>query len=349
MRSFKSKAICLLSSAVLLCGASGMTANAATNYSFTATSRPTITAMTVSEYYLDKTDIEIESEKTAVINAVKSSRFTLPANSTVSYQWYKNGSALSGETKSSLTVSSAGTYYCEVKVKQKVTIYVGVKKQTAYNTKTYTTGNATVTVIQKLVINSQTEGEYTIDKVNWNIPLTVRVSGGKAPYTYEWTRDGEKYANNNYNIAALYDGTYKCKITDSRGKTVTSKPVKVSYAPLKFSKDFPEKYYDVYSVDALGGTGEYVYHWYVLDNGEWIPRKYKSLKDFCVSDKDPVSEWGVLNPITHFIDLTSNYKCVVESVDRNGKVVDSITGYTKYTRGYYVSGQSEGDTNGRVY
>ena len=53
MRNFKSKAVCLLSSAVLLCGASGMTANAATNYSFTATSRPTITAMTVSEYYLD--------------------------------------------------------------------------------------------------------------------------------------------------------------------------------------------------------------------------------------------------------------------------------------------------------
>ncbi|WP_164173357.1 hypothetical protein [Ruminococcus flavefaciens] len=53
MRNFKSKAVCLLSSAVLLCGASGMTANAAANYSFTATSRPTITAMTVSEYYLD--------------------------------------------------------------------------------------------------------------------------------------------------------------------------------------------------------------------------------------------------------------------------------------------------------
>lgn len=53
MRNFKSKAVCLLSSAVLLCGASGMTANAATDYSFTATSRPTITAMTVSEYYLD--------------------------------------------------------------------------------------------------------------------------------------------------------------------------------------------------------------------------------------------------------------------------------------------------------
>ena len=134
MKAVSKKIVCLFSSAVLLCGAGSMTANAATTYYPSATTRPTVTALKVSEYYLDKTDVEIESGKTAVINALKSSRFTLPANSTVSYQWYKNGSALSGETRSSLTVSSAGSYYCEVKVKQRVTIYGGGKPQSAYNT-----------------------------------------------------------------------------------------------------------------------------------------------------------------------------------------------------------------------
>ncbi|WP_028516131.1 immunoglobulin domain-containing protein [Ruminococcus flavefaciens] len=266
MRNFKSKAVCLLSSAVLLCGASGMTANAATNYSFTATSRPTITAMTVSEYYLDKTDIEIESDKTAVINAKKSSSFTLPANSTVSYQWYKNGSALSGETRSSLTVSSAGTYYCEVKVKEEITIYVSVsRKRTGYRTKTYTTGNAKVA--EKLVITKQPTGG-TFDNSKGYFDMFVSVKGGTGSYTYKWYWNGKETALTGTGMRVYGAGTGYCVITDSNGKTVTTQNATVSYAQFKITSqptggyfDYKNGYYDMY-VSVTGGRAPYTYKWY---------------------------------------------------------------------------------------
>ncbi|SHM54603.1 immunoglobulin domain-containing protein [Ruminococcus flavefaciens] len=333
MRSFKTKALCLLSSAVLLCGASSMTANAANGIVGSTPRVPAVTVFSAGNYYLDKTNIEIESGKTAVINAKKSSSFTLPANSTVSYQWYKNGSALSGETKSYLTVSAAGTYYCEVTVKQKVTIYVGVKKQTAYKTKTYTTGNATVTVYEKLQITEQS-GDRMINSSTGFIGVSVSVKGGKAPYTYEWTRNGEKYGVNSSQVAACYAGTYKCKITDSRGTTVTSRNINVSYEPLKFSKDFPEwiSYANNFKdLSVIGGTGKYTYDWYVWDcaTAEWKDKNLHTLNggDVWVQG-DPYIITGYNDFNGRFFGY-SYYKCVVKSVDTKGNVVATIEGYTK--------------------
>lgn len=322
MRNFKSKAVCLLSSAVLLCGASGMTANAATNYSFTATSRPTITAMTVSEYYLDKTDIEIESGKTAVINAKKSSSFTLPANSTVSYQWYKNGGALSGETRSSLTVSSAGTYYCEVKVKQKVTIYVGVKKQTAYNTKTYTTGNAIAA--EKLVITKQPTGG-TFDNSKGYFDMFVSVKGGTGSYTYKWYWNGKETSLTGTGMRVYGAGTGYCVITDSNGKTVTTQNAVVSYAPFKITSQpkggyiVDSGYLDMY-VTATGGKAPYKYKWYwngketsLTGNGM---RVYGSGTGYCViTDAAGNKITSNTANVTKDIFLTSNY-CSVKYAGR---------------------------------
>lgn len=265
MKAVSKKIVCLFSSAVLLCGAGSMTANAATTYYPSATTRPTVTALKVSEYYLDKTDVEIESGKTAVINALKSSRFTLPANSTVSYQWYKNGSALSGETRSSLTVSSAGSYYCEVKVKQRVTIYGGGKPQSAYNTKTYTTGNATVT--EKLVITKQPAGG-TFDNNKGYFDMFVSVKGGTGSYKYKWYWNGKETSLTGTGMRVYNAGTGYCVITDTNGKTVTTQNAVVSYSQLKIASQpkggyilTNDGYYDMY-VTPTGGKAPYKYQWY---------------------------------------------------------------------------------------
>lgn len=59
------------------------------------------------------------------------------------------------------------------------------------------------------------------------LTLTVAVSGGVAPYTYSWTKDGNKVGGNTatYNVASAAAGNagkYKVVVTDAAGKVITS-------------------------------------------------------------------------------------------------------------------------------
>lgn len=66
--------------------------------------------------------------------------------------------------------------------------------------------------------------------------LTVAVKGGKAPYTYKWTKDGAAVGTSaptfSKSAAASGDaGKYKCEVTDAESTKVTSKECTVAVTP----------------------------------------------------------------------------------------------------------------------
>ena len=121
MKMLFKKAICLLSSAVLLCGASAIPASADTTiaYNPSASSRPSTTTTADTgrssgrvgrlKYYLDTSDFDLAKGEIKYVTVKKSSGYTVPANSTVSYQWYRDDTAIKGATNFSYPVKTAGT------------------------------------------------------------------------------------------------------------------------------------------------------------------------------------------------------------------------------------------------
>ena len=129
-----------------------------------------------------------------------------------------------------------------------------------------TTVPLTITVQPKdVVIN---EGDKTT--------LSVTVSGGKAPYTYQWYKyykvydySGQETKVNFYwlttnnantqNYTVSKSGEYRCLIRDSLGNKLTSNEIEVSYLkPL--SVDIKLEY-DIMKASVTGGVGPYTYQW----------------------------------------------------------------------------------------
>ena len=51
--------------------------------------------------------------------------------------------------------------------------------------------------------------------------ITINMSGGVAPYTYAWTKDGQTFSGNQ-NLSGLFAGDYVVMVTDARGCLFTS-------------------------------------------------------------------------------------------------------------------------------
>lgn len=106
------------------------------------------------------------------------------------------------------------------------------------------------------------------------INLSVTVSGGTAPYTYAWTKDGSPLVGasgpsfTKATAAAEDAGTYKVVVTDSKQASLTSvECVTTVTPPLTLSTDLAanmsveEGATLTLSVTATGGTGPYTYAW----------------------------------------------------------------------------------------
>ena len=266
MRNFKTKAICFISSAVLLCGASGITANAATDYNFSAASSTISSVAQQNNFTLNRGDFTLSYGGTVYIWVNQSSNYTLPTNATVQYQWYKNETAISGATEYKYPVTSGGTYYCKVSVNtpKKVRLASG-RPVTTYSTKTYNTGSITVT--EQLVITKQpTGGVFDNDKGYFDMFVTVK--GGTGSYKYKWYWNGKETSLTGTGMRVYGAGTGYCVITDTNGKKLTTQNVTVSYAPLKIASqpiggyfNSENGYYDMY-VTPTGGRAPYKYKWY---------------------------------------------------------------------------------------
>ncbi|QFR55798.1 whisker protein [Yersinia phage JC221] len=108
--------------------------------------------------------------------------------------------------------------------------------------------------------------------------LSVSVTGGKSPYTYQWTKDNANVGTSSamFNIPSLSRtdaGDYKVVVTDADNNSITSvvTTVVVNPAPLRFMTDLPATkdaaVGDNFQIGVVvtGGKSPYTYDWYKND------------------------------------------------------------------------------------
>ncbi|MBO4524810.1 MAG: hypothetical protein J5723_09045 [Ruminococcus sp.] len=177
----------------------------------------------------------------------------------IKYQWYKDGTAISGATSRTYTTKTAGKYYCKI------------TDQANQNVSSLT---KVVTVVSYRITSQPQSGVIASDR---GYKLSVAVAGGTAPYKYTWRKDGG-YIGNEANLTAYEPGKYYCTIVDANGKTLTSDTATLTKNYLRFTNTFPTyaeregSYYHL-KAGAAGGSGKhYYYYWQKLAAGsnEWV-------------------------------------------------------------------------------
>lgn len=162
------------------------------------------------------------------VTAGQSASFTVSATSstTVSYQWYKNGSAISGATSATLTLSSvttsaAGNYYVVV-------------SNSAGST---TSSTATLTVTAPTV-SPTIATQPTSQTVNAGTSVTFSVvASGTGPLTYAWRKNGTALSGAtqaSYTIASAQTtdaATYSVVVANSAGSVTSNGAILTIKAP----------------------------------------------------------------------------------------------------------------------
>jgi RHS repeat-associated protein len=153
--------------------------------------------------------------------------------STVNYQWYKDGAALTGENNSryiqtSMSTAEAGAYYCQV--------YEG--GNTLQTTTATIAAKATPEIIQGVPTGVFCEGSEVNLEVNGNMNAPAEQS------TYRWYKDGVlvQEGPNNFNLtlpsmAAADEGLYTCYLDNGFCEVMTDGYV--SLPPEIESEDLP--------------------------------------------------------------------------------------------------------------
>lgn len=133
----------------------------------------------------------------------------------LSYQWYKNGVAVSGATGATLTVTPTGTekYYCVV-------------SNSAGST---TSRTATISRYSTPVLNNTLPADVSIIPGNsTTLSVAISTAGNPASYTYQWYKNGVAISGaTSASVSVSEAGSYYCKVTNTAG-TVTSRTATVS-------------------------------------------------------------------------------------------------------------------------
>ncbi len=177
-------------------------------------------------------------------------------------------------------------YYC--------IIYDDDGKSVKTRTATLTVTTAPLEIITQPKNTTKLEGEDAV--------FTVEVTGGKAPYTYQWyfcdaddyiyqriettpeyyehftiDSNGSKCSltAKHVNVYIQQTGTrYYCKVTDANGKivnsatatlTISNPPVTITKQPADYTAQYSK--YGYFSVTADYGTPPYEYEWHCIHNG----------------------------------------------------------------------------------
>ncbi|HMU69832.1 MAG TPA: MopE-related protein, partial [Chitinophagales bacterium] len=155
-------------------------------------------------------DLSIAISPDGVITLCKPDAITLEATAGfTSYQWYKNGSPLAGETGATYTTNKPAYYQVEG--------FIG----------TCTSGLSAVQAVA--VVESPNANISTPDGTNLCIasPLLIKASYDAA-YTYVWYKDGIEIAGaTTAEIDATETGDYYCMITNASGCTRTTATVTI--------------------------------------------------------------------------------------------------------------------------
>jgi len=201
-----------------------------------------------------------------VMDVGQSKLFTssvIGGTSPYSYQWYLNGTPVSGATGASWTFTPAtpGSY----------TVYLNVNDavgaSAASNVATTTVNNAPSAIISP--------GSATLD-VGQSQQFTSTVSGGTSPYTYQWHLNSVAVsgaASASWTFAPDSPGSYDVyvEVTDSVSfiaksnvaSVTVNPPPSVTVSPSSVVMDVGQS--QQFNSSVTDGTSPYTYQWYLND------------------------------------------------------------------------------------
>lgn len=170
------------------------------------------------------------------------------------YQWYRDGSAITGATNSTYAASTAGTYTVNI-----------VNTFTGCTAATPSTGAAVISVNPKPVVNISAGGPTTFCG-GLNVVLTSTVTGAPAPYTYAWRNGTTPTGTTTASYTANTSGTYNIIAFTAFGCSDTSNNIVVNVVPapvVTVSASGSLTFCDGNSVTLTSSTGTgYTYQWY---------------------------------------------------------------------------------------
>ncbi|MGE3609060.1 MAG: hypothetical protein AB7I27_05690 [Bacteriovoracaceae bacterium] len=181
---------------------------------------------------------------------------------TLSYQWYKGNSTISGATGASYTFNMTSDKAGDYKVK--VTNSAGEVFSNV----------ATVTLLPETIITQQPE--HKAAKLNEWVVLSVKATGWGA-LSYQWYKDnkpipGATLSSYSFGFKDEYIGDYKVIITDSVKSSLTSNVANVNYFALPVINSHPVGSTitsvgsaSVYLSVTATGPGVLMYQWYKDD------------------------------------------------------------------------------------
>lgn len=189
----------------------------------------------------------------------------LGGTSPYSYQWYLNGTLVSGAINSSWTYrfASAGSNWIYVRVTDSATPTANI---VASN------DNATITINTAPSVTVSPDSS-TLD-VNQSRTFTLTVKGGTSPFTYQWYLNGVQVSGANsssWMFSPASSGSYKicANVTDAIGVRVKSNTALVTVNPLPSLKISPMSstldagQNQTFTATVSGGTSPYSYQWYL--------------------------------------------------------------------------------------
>ncbi|MEM3578282.1 MAG: PKD domain-containing protein [Candidatus Bathyarchaeia archaeon] len=165
------------------------------------------------------------SPSTAKIKVGESMAFTSSVSGglpSYSYQWYLNGSAVSGATSQSWTFTPTTTGY-----------FIVYLKVTDSASQTVNSNEASVTVAPQLVVSISPMSASIL--VGQSVDFSSTVSGGYLPYSYQWYLNDAPVSgatSSSWNFTPATSGIYYVylKVTDANNNVVQSATARISVA-----------------------------------------------------------------------------------------------------------------------
>lgn len=307
MKAMLKKTICIISSAIMLCGASAIPANAKD-----PTFRPELNLPELIVdvgrkplclgYYLNSYNFEITPSETAIIEA-KTDR-KLSFDRVAEYQWYKDGKAIKGATLSAYPATEAGKYYCEITERDREfqTMEIATTTTTTKSIGLRPVGTRTTTAAMQ---------KQTIDIGQRLTPVTTTAESMKISSVKKFTTG------------------------EATVKTVPELTIKSQ----SYGQDL--KYNTQLYVNPTGGSGTYYYTW-TDANGNWVGNTQKlsvaSVGTYKCEVRDSKGRKVASGPIyVEYSEMILNYGIIngwvynfdFEQSDKNDATID-VTVEVKY-------------------